>query len=142
MYWNYVERLFIKKHESMLVFVWYQAIRKIYRKDTYSFIKPKQVEKKLYVHWSSSFVVEYAVQENANGVRLMVVKELPPLQEREQQSRGRYGDGCGGFGNRRGGGRSGGFSQGGRVSFSDRRNDRFPRGAGGGGRGRGAYKKW
>ncbi|KAK9063235.1 hypothetical protein SSX86_017105 [Deinandra increscens subsp. villosa] len=88
-----------------------------------------------------------AGQENGGGVRLVVVKELPPLQEREQ-SRGRYGDGCGGFGNRRGGGggggRGGGFSQGGRVSFSDRRNDRFPRGSGGGGggRGRGGYKKW
>ncbi|KAI7725665.1 hypothetical protein M8C21_023481 [Ambrosia artemisiifolia] len=83
----------------------------------------------------------FAGLEYAGGVRLVVVKELPPLQEREQ-SRGRYGDGCGGFGNKRGG-RGGGFSQRGRVSFSDRQNDRFPRGSGGGGgRGRGAYKKW
>ncbi|KAI3517613.1 hypothetical protein L1887_16828 [Cichorium endivia] len=84
-----------------------------------------------------------ACQDNANGVSLVVVKSLPQLQERDQ-SRGRFGDGRGGYGARRGGGGGGGggFSRGGRVGFSDRRNDRFPRGSGGGGRGRGAYKKW
>ncbi|KAI3735202.1 hypothetical protein L6452_14692 [Arctium lappa] len=83
-----------------------------------------------------------AGQENAGGVSLMVVKALPQLQEREQ-SRGRFVDGRGGYGNRRGGGGGGGFSRGGRVGYSDRRNDRFPRGSGGGGRGRGGYnKKW
>ena len=71
-----------------------------------------------------------AGQENAAGVSLEVVKELPQLQEREQP-RGRFGGGRGGYG--------GGFSRGGRSGFFDRRNDRF----GGGGRGgRGGYKKW
>ncbi|KAJ9553241.1 hypothetical protein OSB04_017286 [Centaurea solstitialis] len=86
-----------------------------------------------------------AGQENAGGVSLVVVKALPQLQEREQ-SRGRFADGRGGYGNRRGGGGGGGggggYSRGGRVGYSDRRNDRFPRGPGGGGRGRGGYKKW
>ncbi|KVI10055.1 cytochrome P450 [Cynara cardunculus var. scolymus] len=64
-------------------------------------------------------------QENASGVSLEVVKELPQLQEREQ-SRSRFGGGRGGYG---GGG--GGFSRGGRGGgFSDRR---FSRGSGGGG---------
>jgi len=76
-----------------------------------------------------------AGQENATGVSLEVVKELPQLQEKEQ-SRGRFGSG-GGFSRGRGGG---GFSRGGRGGFSDRRNDRFSRGSGGGGRG--GYKKW
>lgn len=72
-----------------------------------------------------------AGQENAAGVSLEVVKELPQLQEKEQ-SRGRFGSG-GGFSRGRGGG--GGFSHGGRGG----RNDRFSRGSGGG---RGGYKKW
>ncbi|KVI04750.1 DNA/RNA helicase, DEAD/DEAH box type, N-terminal [Cynara cardunculus var. scolymus] len=92
-----------------------------------------------------SFGLGFAGQENAGGVSLVVVNALPQLQEREQ-SRGRFGDGRGGYGNRRGGsgggGGGGGFSRGGRVGYSDRRNDRFPRGSGGGGRGRGGYKKW
>ncbi|KAI3517615.1 hypothetical protein L1887_16830 [Cichorium endivia] len=79
-------------------------------------------------------------QDNANGVSLVVVKSFPQLQERDP-TRGRFGDGRGGYGGRRGGGGGGGFSQGGRFGFSDRRNDRFPRGSGGGGRGRGVYKK-
>ncbi|MFS7958608.1 putative RNA helicase [Helianthus anomalus] len=75
-------------------------------------------------------------QENAAGVSLEVVKELPQLQEKEQ-SRGRFGGGGGGgFSRGRGGG--GGFSRGGRGG--DRRNDRFSRGGGGGGRG--GYRKW
>ncbi|KAF5800454.1 putative RNA helicase [Helianthus annuus] len=74
-------------------------------------------------------------QENAAGVSLEVVKELPQLQEKEQ-SRGRFGGGGGGgFSRGRGGG--GGFSRGGRGG--DRRNDRFSRGGGGG---RGGYRKW
>nr|XP_043614222.1 DEAD-box ATP-dependent RNA helicase 7-like [Erigeron canadensis]XP_043614223.1 DEAD-box ATP-dependent RNA helicase 7-like [Erigeron canadensis] len=85
-----------------------------------------------------------AGQQNAGGIRLEVVKALPPLQEKEQ-SRGRYGDSHVGYGNRRGGsgsGNVGGFSRGGRVGLSDGRNDRFLRGSSGGGRGRGAYRKW
>ncbi|KAJ0466162.1 putative RNA helicase [Helianthus annuus] len=79
-----------------------------------------------------------AGQENATGVSLEVVKELPQLQEKEQ-SRGRFGGGGGGgFSRGRGGG--GGFSRGRGGGFSDRRNDRFSRGSGGGGRG--GYKKW
>ncbi|KAJ0558854.1 putative RNA helicase [Helianthus annuus] len=74
-------------------------------------------------------------QENAAGVSLEVVKELPQLQEKEQ-SRGRFGGG-GGFSRGRGGGGGGGFSRGGRGG--DRRNDRFSRGGGGG---RGGYRKW
>ncbi|XP_076934379.1 DEAD-box ATP-dependent RNA helicase 7-like [Bidens hawaiensis] len=78
-------------------------------------------------------------QENAAGVSLEVVKELPQLQEKEQ-SRGRFG----GFSVGRGGGGGrfsrGGFSRGGRGG--DRRNDRFSGGRGGGGGGRGGYKKW
>ncbi|KAI7745466.1 hypothetical protein M8C21_010482 [Ambrosia artemisiifolia] len=75
-----------------------------------------------------------AGQENAAGVSLEVVKELPQLQEKEQ-SRGRFGSGGGGgFSRGRGGG--GGFSRGGRGG--DRRNDRFSRGGGGG---RGGYRK-
>ncbi|KAK9060936.1 hypothetical protein SSX86_018116 [Deinandra increscens subsp. villosa] len=76
--------------------------------------------------------------ENAVGVSLEVVKELPQLQEKEQ-SRSRFGGGGGGgFSRGRGGG--GGFSRGGRGGF---RNDRFSRGSGGGGGGRGGgYKKW
>ncbi|KAM0069199.1 putative RNA helicase [Helianthus debilis subsp. tardiflorus] len=74
-------------------------------------------------------------QENAAGVSLVVVKELPQLQEKEQ-SRGRFGGG-GGFSRGRGGGGGGGFSRGGRGG--DRRNDRFSRGGGGG---RGGYRKW
>ncbi|KAI3793067.1 hypothetical protein L1987_35680 [Smallanthus sonchifolius] len=76
-----------------------------------------------------------AGQENASGVSLDVVKELPQLQEKEQ-SRGRFGGG-GGFSRGRGGG--GGFSRGGRGGGGDRRNDRFSKGSGGG---RGGYKKW
>ncbi|KAL5570082.1 hypothetical protein UlMin_026657 [Ulmus minor] len=78
-----------------------------------------------------------AGQENAANVSLVAVKELPPLQEREQP-RGRFGGGGGGgrgrggFGDRNGGGnRFGGRGRSG--GFSDRRNDRFS-----GGRG----KKW
>ncbi|XP_074379508.1 DEAD-box ATP-dependent RNA helicase 7-like [Apium graveolens] len=63
-------------------------------------------------------------QENAAGVSLTVVKELPELQEKEQQSRGRFGVGRGGYGGRFSGGRGGGFN--------DRRNDRFSGGRGGG----------
>ncbi|KAK1392842.1 RNA helicase [Heracleum sosnowskyi] len=62
-------------------------------------------------------------QENAAGVSLTVVKELPELQEKEQ-SRGRFGSGRGGYGGRFSGGRGGGFN--------DRRNDRFSGGRGGG----------
>ncbi|KAJ4706150.1 DEAD-box ATP-dependent RNA helicase [Melia azedarach] len=72
--------------------------------------------------------------QNAAGVSLVVLKELPRLQERDL-SRGRFGSGGGrgGFGDR---GRSGGrFSGGGRRGgFSDRRNDRFSRGGRGGSR--------
>lgn len=74
---------------------------------------------------------------NAANVSLEVLKQLPPLQEREQ-SRGRFGGGGrGGFGGRGGnrfsGGRGGGFS--------DRRNDRFSGGSRGG-RGRGGGNRW
>jgi ATP-dependent RNA helicase DDX21 len=66
-----------------------------------------------------------AGKENAAGVSLEVVKELPALQEKEQRSFGRFGGGRngGGYGDRRssgrfggrgGGGRGGGFSRGGR----------------------------
>lgn len=80
-----------------------------------------------------------AGQENASGVSLEVVKELPQLQEREQ-TRGRFGGGGrGGYGgDRRGSG--GGFSRGGRGGGGG-----FSRGFGGGGGGRGGrggYKKW
>lgn len=75
-----------------------------------------------------------AGSQNAAGVSLVVLKELPRLQERDL-SRGRFGSGGGrgGFGDR---GRSGGrFSGGGRRGgFSDRRNDRFSRGGRGGSR--------
>ncbi|XP_071709520.1 DEAD-box ATP-dependent RNA helicase 7-like [Rutidosis leptorrhynchoides] len=77
-----------------------------------------------------------AGQENASGVSLQVVKELPKLQEKEQ-SRGRFGNGGGGGFSRGSGGRGG--------NFSGRRSDRFSNGGrggrGGGGRG-GGYKKW
>ncbi|GKA82689.1 DEAD-box ATP-dependent RNA helicase 7 [Tanacetum coccineum] len=86
---------------------------------------------------------------NGGDVRLVVVNALPQLQEREQQSRGRYADNARGNGcdNRKGGGGRGnstavGFSRGGRTGLSDRRNDRFSRGPAGGSRGRGAYRKW
>ncbi|MBA0657406.1 hypothetical protein Goklo_009691 [Gossypium klotzschianum] len=81
--------------------------------------------------------------ENANNVRLETLKKkLPRLQERDQ-SRGRFGGGGGGRGDRSGGGGSyggGKFSggRGGRGGFSDRVNDRFS----GGGRGRYSSKKW
>nr|XP_043632511.1 DEAD-box ATP-dependent RNA helicase 7-like [Erigeron canadensis] len=74
-----------------------------------------------------------AGQENATGVSLQVVKELPQLQEKEQ-ARSRFSSG------------SNGFSRG--RNFSDRRNDRFSRGSGGrsgggGSRGgRGSYKRY
>ncbi|KAG5533729.1 hypothetical protein RHGRI_027796 [Rhododendron griersonianum] len=72
-------------------------------------------------------------QENAAGVSLDVVKELPRLQQRDESRGGRFGSG--GWG----GGRFSGGS-GGRGGFSDRRNDRFSgRGRGGGHRGNG---KW
>lgn len=77
-----------------------------------------------------------AGQENASGVSLQVVKELPPLQEKEQ-SRSRFGNSNGFL-------RGNGFSRGGNGG----RNDRFSRGSGGrsGGRGGGrsaaSYKKW
>ncbi|KAL8240880.1 hypothetical protein R6Q59_014235 [Mikania micrantha] len=91
-----------------------------------------------------------AGQENAAGVSLEVVKELPQLQEKEQ-SRGRFGGGSGSGGFSRGRGGAGGFSRGGRGG--DRRSDRFSRGGGGGdrrndrfsrggGSGRGGYRKW
>lgn len=75
--------------------------------------------------------------DNAANVSLEVLKQLPPLQERDQ-SRGRFGGGGrGGFGGRGGnrfsGGRGGGFS--------DRRNDRFSGGSGGG-KGRGSGNRW
>ncbi|GFY84269.1 DEAD box RNA helicase [Actinidia rufa] len=71
-----------------------------------------------------------AGQENAAGVSLDVVKELPRLQERDQSRGGRFGGGGrGGFADRRSGG-GGRFSGGraGRGGFSDRRNDRFSKG--------------
>ncbi|KAJ7975607.1 DEAD-box ATP-dependent RNA helicase [Quillaja saponaria] len=76
-----------------------------------------------------------AGQENAANVSLEVVKELPPLQEREQSRGGRFGNNGFGFagGNRfssRRGGRDG--------RFSGQRNDRFSNGFRGG---RGG-KKW
>ncbi|PSR93392.1 DEAD-box ATP-dependent RNA helicase [Actinidia chinensis var. chinensis] len=72
-----------------------------------------------------------AGQENAAGVSLDVVKELPCLQERDQSRGGRFGSGGrGGFGDRRSGG--GGRFSGGRGGFSDRRNDRFSKGFSGG----------
>lgn len=75
-----------------------------------------------------------AGQENAAGVSLEVVKELPPLQEKEM-ARGRFGGGGrGGFGGDRRGG--GGRFSGGRGGFSDR--NRFSRGRGGGGN----HKRW
>lgn len=75
--------------------------------------------------------------DNAANVSLEVLKQLPPLQEREQ-SRGRFGGGGrGGFGGRGGnrfsGGRGGGFS--------DRRNDRFSGGCRGS-KGRGGGNRW
>ncbi|KAH9678161.1 DEAD-box ATP-dependent RNA helicase 7 [Citrus sinensis] len=75
--------------------------------------------------------------DNAANVSLEVLKQLPPLQEREQ-SRGRFGGGGrGGFGGRGGnrfsGGRGGGFS--------DRRNDRFSGGFRGS-KGRGGGNRW
>ncbi|GJS49534.1 DEAD-box ATP-dependent RNA helicase 7 [Tanacetum coccineum] len=57
-----------------------------------------------------------AGQENATGVSLQVVKERPQLQEKEQQSRSRFGN-----------------SNGGRVQH---RNNRFSRGSGSGGYGK------
>jgi len=64
-------------------------------------------------------------QENAAGVSLEVVKELPQLQQRDE-SRGGSGRFSGG--------------RGGRGGFSDQRNDRFSgRGRGGGRRGRGRW---
>ncbi|KAL8095961.1 DEAD-box ATP-dependent RNA helicase 7-like [Apium graveolens] len=62
-----------------------------------------------------------AGQENATGVSLTVVKELPELQEKDQSQRGRFGGGRGFGGGRFSGGRGGGY-----------RNDRFSRGRGGG----------
>ncbi|KAH9647412.1 DEAD-box ATP-dependent RNA helicase 7 [Citrus sinensis] len=75
--------------------------------------------------------------DNAANVSLEVLKQLPPLQEREQ-SRGRFGGGGrSGFGGRGGnrfsGGRGGGFS--------DRRNDRFSGGFRGS-KGRGGGNRW
>ncbi|XP_017241982.1 DEAD-box ATP-dependent RNA helicase 7 [Daucus carota subsp. sativus] len=61
-------------------------------------------------------------QENAAGVSLTVVTELPELQEKEQSRGGRFG----------GGGRGGRFSGGRGGGFNDRRNDRFSGGRGGG----------
>ncbi|CAI9260973.1 unnamed protein product [Lactuca saligna] len=78
-----------------------------------------------------------AGQENAAGVTLEVVKELPQLQEREQ-TRGRFGGGGGRGGDRRGSG-GGGFSRGGRGGGFSRG---FGGGGGGGRGGRGGYKKW
>ncbi|XVF09724.1 hypothetical protein REPUB_Repub07fG0120100 [Reevesia pubescens] len=78
--------------------------------------------------------------KNAADVSLEVLKNtLPRLQEIDQ-SRGRFGGGRGGFGDRSGGGR---FSsgRGGRGGFNDRRNNRFSNGSGGG-RGRYNSKKW
>ncbi|KAI9076706.1 hypothetical protein K1719_041346 [Acacia pycnantha] len=62
--------------------------------------------------------------ENAANVNLEVLEALPSLQEREQ-SRGRFGGGRGGGGNRFSGGRSGG-------RFSNDRNGRFSNNSGGG----------
>jgi len=65
-----------------------------------------------------------AGQENAAGVSLEVVKELPALQEREARGGSRFGGGRGGgFGDRRSGGRFGGRG-GSRGGFSDRRGGR------------------
>ncbi|XVF12387.1 hypothetical protein REPUB_Repub08aG0113300 [Reevesia pubescens] len=76
--------------------------------------------------------------QNAANVSLEVLKkELPRLKERDE-SRGRFGGGRGGFGDRSG--RGGRFS-GGRGGFSDRRNGRFSNGSGGG-QGRYNSKKW
>ncbi|GLU20970.1 hypothetical protein SLE2022_371420 [Rubroshorea leprosula] len=74
--------------------------------------------------------------ENAGGVSLDVLKELPRLQERDQ-SRGRFGFGSGGrggFGDRNGGRGGGRFSggRGGRGGSSDRRNNRYSNGWSGG----------
>lgn len=88
----------------------------------------------------SSFISIFpfvAGADNAANVSLEVLKQLPPLQEREQ-SRGRFGGGGrGGFGGRGGnrfsGGRGGGFS--------DRRNDRFSGGSRGS-KGRGGGNRW
>ncbi|XP_057481806.1 DEAD-box ATP-dependent RNA helicase 7-like isoform X3 [Actinidia eriantha] len=75
----------------------------------------------------SFFVFFRLGQENAAGVSLDVVKELPRLQERDQSRGGRFGSGGrGGFADRRSGG--GGRFSGGRGGFSDRRNDRFSKG--------------
>ncbi|MBA0559335.1 hypothetical protein Golax_013237 [Gossypium laxum] len=73
--------------------------------------------------------------ENAANVNLEVLKNaLPPLQQRDM-SRGRFGGGRGGFGDRNGGGsRFSGGRGGGRGGFSDRRN--------GGGRGHYNSKRW
>ncbi|KAI8540314.1 hypothetical protein RHMOL_Rhmol09G0253100 [Rhododendron molle] len=72
-------------------------------------------------------------QENAAGVSLEVVKELPRLQQRDESRGGRFGSGGWGGGRFSGG-------RGGRGGFSDRRNDRFSGGGRGGGhRGNG---KW
>ncbi|XP_059667005.1 DEAD-box ATP-dependent RNA helicase 7-like [Cornus florida] len=69
-----------------------------------------------------------AGQENAAGVSLEVVKELPDLQEKEQSRGGRFGGGGrGGYGDRRNGGRFSG-GRGGRGGFSDRRNSSGERG--------------
>ncbi|GLT49284.1 hypothetical protein SLA2020_228510 [Shorea laevis] len=74
--------------------------------------------------------------ENAGGVSLDVLKELPRLQERDQ-SRGRFGFGSagrGGFGDRNGGRGGGRFSggRGGRGGSSDRRINRYSNGWSGG----------
>uniref|UniRef100_A0A1D1ZDT4 DEAD-box ATP-dependent RNA helicase 7 n=2 Tax=Anthurium amnicola TaxID=1678845 RepID=A0A1D1ZDT4_9ARAE len=72
-------------------------------------------------------------QENASMVNIEVLKELPPLQERDQSrgghgARGRFGGG-GGFSNGRSG--TSRFSGGrGNSNFSGRR-DGFARGGGG-----------
>jgi len=58
--------------------------------------------------------------ENAAGVTLDEVKELPALQEREQQSRGGGSRWGGGGGGRGGGGRRFGGGGGGRGGFGGR----------------------
>ncbi|XP_054781364.1 DEAD-box ATP-dependent RNA helicase 7-like [Prosopis cineraria] len=74
-------------------------------------------------------------QENAANVSLEVLEALPSLQEREQ-SRGRFGGGRGGGGNRFSGGRGGG-------RFSNDRNGRFSNNSRSGrGRGNNGAKRW
>ncbi|XP_068634454.1 DEAD-box ATP-dependent RNA helicase 7-like [Aristolochia californica] len=79
-----------------------------------------------------------AGQDNAEGVTIVVLKELPPLQDKDQ-SRGRFGDqfrGGNGRGGRFGGGRGGSFERRGNNG-----GGRFSGGRGGGfAGGRGSFR--